>query len=82
MQEAKQLLFDNSLELGKIEDSYGANLGMQVLSEIKRNVELNRAQSAVIDDKQRWKASRKGMVEEQTKNSNQQNLRVKVPSSK
>lgn len=76
--EAKDLLLGNYIELQKVESQYGDQLGSDLSMELKRNANLNEAQSAIIADPSKWNYSRKAMRYEQINNAAQQQMRVKV----
>ena len=79
VKEAKQLLLFNSKQLQKLEADYGNILDGELSKELRRNANLNQAQSAMIEDQQKWNYSRKAMRYEQSNNAAQQQIRVKVP---
>ncbi|KAA5545237.1 VWA domain-containing protein [Roseiconus nitratireducens] len=80
IEEAEQLLMKNSDELRQIEMDYGVQLGKVIKDELKRNINLNSAQSSIIADPKKWSAGRKAMRYEQSNNASQQNQRVAPPS--
>ncbi|MEO1525101.1 MAG: VWA domain-containing protein [Planctomycetota bacterium] len=81
IQEAKDLLNYNSVELQQINDKYKGSLNSELLTELLRNVKLNRAQSMTIEDQANWIKSRKSMRAEQSNNASQQTYRVTVPKN-
>lgn len=79
IEEAKELLLGNSIQLQRLEDLYGAQLGEELSMELKRNAKLNQDQSVIIESPTEWNYSRKAMRYEQSKNAAQQQMRVKTP---
>ncbi|QDV81852.1 vWA domain-containing protein [Stieleria magnilauensis] len=79
IKEAKELLLGNSVQLQKLDQLYGAQLGVELSRELKRNAKLNEDQSVIIESPAEWNYSRKAMRYEQSKNAAQQQMRVKTP---
>lgn len=79
VQEAKQLLLDNSFQLKTYYSRYGDRLDADLAKELKRNENLNRLQSGTIEDAKKWNYSRKAMRYEQINNAAQQQMRIKTP---
>ena len=81
IQEAKQLLIDNQVELQQINETYRRSLKQDLVLELLRNVKLNRDQSMTIEDQSNWIKSRKAMRAEQSNNASQQSYRVDTSKS-
>lgn len=79
VQEAKDLLIGNRMQLKQLQELYGEHLEEQLSKELKRNELLNYKQSSTIEDQAKWNYSRKAMRYEQSNNAAQQQMRVKVP---
>ena len=76
IEEAKQLLIGNRLELKQINDKYQTVLKENLVKELLRNEKLNWVQSQNIEDKSNWNKFRKAMRAEQSNNAAQQSYRV------
>lgn len=79
VEEARKLLLGNTYSLKQLQTRFGDQLDVGLAKELKRNEDLNRAQSANIENATKGSPSRKAMRYEQNNNAAQQELRVEVP---
>ena len=80
IKEAKDLLLMNTFDLKKLQQQFGDQLPVELSKELLRSEGFNRAQSAMIEDSEAWKYSRKAMRFEQQNTAAQQEFRIESPA--